>query len=276
MKRICVLLITLFFVSCAEPMPETPNGGITFKLAQPMGQKSVYSLKSNGEVSLGSSEGETLQSAKVLMDATLNMEVTSAQPDGQWSLTGQFADVVLTFNGQSQPEMAGKMSDQKFTVTYDKDGKVVNIVGLEQVEGGIDMKQMASQMNPGNIFPKQPVNVGDSWPVEFTESSQLEGDTITETTKGTGTLKEVSNGQATLEYDLDKQMAASPSRGPNVGMNGGGKVKTTMTFDLEKSRITSSRSDLKVEATMQMRMGARTETTHSVFTNQMNLELVNK
>jgi hypothetical protein len=257
-------------------MPEAPTGGVTFKLAQPMGQKSVYALKSNGEVSMGSAEGETLQRAEVVMDATLNMEVTSSEPDGKWSLSGQFADVALMFNEQNQPEMASKMSDQKFTVTYDKDGKVLNIAGLEQVEGGIDMKQMASQMNPANIFPKQPVNVGDSWPVEFTESSQVEGDTITETTKGTGTLKELSNGRATLEYDLNKQMAASPSRGPNVGMNGGGKVKTTMVFDIEKSRIVSSQSDMKVEATMQMRMGARSETTHSVFTNKMNLELVNK
>lgn len=233
-------------------------------------------MKSQGRIEIGEDEHEETQRAEVSLEATVEMEVTSTDPNGNWTLTGRFRDVDLMLDGQSQPAMAGRFAEQNFTVTYGADGKVINITGLDQVEGGMDMKQMASQINPMSIFPDRAVNVGDSWPVSSTESSDVEGDTLTETTKGTGTLREIKDGLATIDYDLDKQMTASSASGQDVGMSGGGKVKTTVIFDLEKSRITSSRSDLRVEARMQTRMGPQAETRRSVFTNQMHLELVNR
>jgi len=231
-------------------------------------------MKSQGRIELESGEGTELHD--ISMDATVDMQVTSTNPDGKWTLAGRFANVSILFDGESQQEEADKLANQQFAVTYDKDGKVVNITGLEQFEGIVDMRQVASQMNPVSIFPDRGVDVGESWPIDSTESSNVGGSTITETTKGTGTLKEVSDGIAFIEYDLEKQMTASSSRGPSMKMDGGGKVKTTLKFDLEKSRVTSSQSEMRIEATMQSSMGQGTETKHSLFTNSMNLDLVNK
>lgn len=276
MKRVAILMISLFFASCAGPQPDTSTEAITFKLVQPLGQKSVYSLKSQGDVSRGRGGEEDVEGAEFSMDATLDMEVTSSEPDGRWSLTGKFTNVSMALNGQSFPDMARQLADQDFTVNYDKDGKVEKITGLEGIEGAVNMQQMAAQMNPTNIFPKTPVKVGDSWPVEFTETSVVDGDVVMEATKGTGTLKNASNGQATIEYDLDKRMNASSSKGQSSGMNGAGKVNTTIVFDLGKSRISSSRSQMRFEATAEEKVGAKTETIQSVFTNQMNIDLINK
>ncbi|HET9532815.1 MAG TPA: DUF6263 family protein [Blastocatellia bacterium] len=273
MKRVLALMLLAFVASCSTGSSEEVN----FKLSQPLGQKSAYTMKNRLKVdSTDPTSNSVLGSQQMELDAAFDTEVTASEPDGQWTLQSRFNSIDLKVNGERQDAMAGGIAGKTFTVTMDKDGKVIDVKGSENLPPGMDVREMMKQMNPTNLLPDRSVRVGESWPVEVVTPMQLQGATLNQTLKGTGTLTEVTDGQAIIDLDYTIQMSMLDQGPSGVTMSGNGKGKSRMAYDLERARFTMNKNDLTLESTGEMSAGDRVHKMKSTMTSSIEVNLVNK
>ena len=160
MKRVIALALPILLTACSGG-PGGSGEEITFKLAQPQGQKSAYSMKNRLKVDTTDPDSnQVMGSQEMELDASFDTEVTSSQPDGQWTLQSRFNSLELKVNGQKQDTLSGGIEGKTFSVTMDADGNVVDVKGSEAVPPGMDLKEMMKQMSPTGMLPDKSVRVG--------------------------------------------------------------------------------------------------------------------
>jgi hypothetical protein len=126
----------------------------------------------------------------------------------------------------------------------DRSGQIVKTIQSD-IAGGINLDQVFSQMNVSAMLPKKPVRVGDSWPFEIRqEVPDPTGSASSQIISGTGRLNGVSNNQAQIEYQFSVRIAGT--------MEGSGPGSGTISYDLGRARVVSSRSDLEVSGEMRL------------------------
>jgi hypothetical protein len=273
-KRIVVFTVCLLALSCKGGQQ---GDAITFKLAQPTGQKSVYSLRSDMRVDAASVEQDRgSQSSEVALTGMIETEVTSSQPDGKWTLAMKFTDLDMTVNQENLAEITGDLVGKSFDVTMDKDGKVLAVSGIEEAVPGMDLKQLMSQLSPTMQLPNRPVRVGESWPIEIVTPIDAQGAKLNQVLKGTGTLKEVTDGQALIEFDYTIDTAMTDPGSTQMSMSGKGTGKATTRYDLERARFVTNRTDMNMETSGRVNAGGRSEQVRNSFVSSMQMDLINK
>ena len=105
----------------------------------------------------------------------------------------------------------------------------------------MDLSQLMGQLSPTMQLPSQPVRVGDSWPFEIVTPIASQGMKFNQVLKGTGTLKEVTGGQALIEFDYTIDMAMTDPGESRMTMTGRGKGKATARYEIEKARFAMNR-----------------------------------
>ena len=268
-KILLLLSIGLFTMSCTGS-----HGQITFKLAQPMGQKSKYTIKNDIKVELLSAQiaGGSEKMAAAL-DATLETEVTASLPDGHWTLESRFTTIEIAVDGQSIDQAKRLMENRPFTVTMDKTGKVLDVSGMDNVLPGMDIRQMMSQMNPSNMLPNKSVAIGESWPIDLSIPVEMQGTSFQQKIKGTGTLKEVSGGRAIIDLNYGMEMSLTEPDDDDMVMTGRGKTKSALTFDMEKARFISNKTDMTLEVMGRENSGRGEQVSRSLLSSTIQVNL---
>lgn len=209
---------------------------------------------------------------ELAMDATFETDVTASRPNGDWTLTTKFTAIKMKVNGRSQPGAAPPLAGKSFSVTMDKDGKVIDVLGVDKILPGIDLNQIASQMNPTAMFPSHAVRVGESWPFEITTDIKLEFGVMRQTINGKGTLQSVSGSRAIMDFEMT--LASSMSGNESMTLTGAGKGKGSLTYDIEKARAISNKTDLTMETSGEVRAAGQTQTTRSSVSTSVQLNLI--
>jgi hypothetical protein len=267
MKKVLIICICLFSISCtkggtsegessnsnagagqalatdgASPLAgrgaPQPTGPITFNLVQPVGQKSDY--ESNVVMKMRMDNPAPNQPPLdfvVNLGMNLQTEVTAANPDGTWTVANRVSNLKqdATMNGRPMPipGQASGVEGKTYQATFDKDGKLIGVTGLGDSQAEQSAGQIIQQMNPAQFLPDHPVQVGDTWPINFDMpmANAGAGPAQSIVVKGTGKLTGVINGQAKIDYDLAIEM------GGQFSATGSGK--SNMTYDLERARMSS-------------------------------------
>lgn len=272
MKKISLLAVCLFALSCGGY-----QGEVTFKIAQPLGQKSVYAITNNLNMEIESPQlpGGS-QKAVALLKATLETEVTANQPDGRWTLESRFGSVEMQVDGQTINDAKSLLENRTFSISMGKDGKVLDVSGVENLMPGMDLKQMMGQMNPAMMLPGKPVKVGESWPIEISSPLQVQGAIFQQKLTGTGTLKDVDDGQALIEITYKMEMSLIEAGDEGMNMTGTGTGKSSLAYDLETARFTSNKTETTIESIGREAGANRPPTSRSVIKSSMEVSLVNK
>ena len=260
---IASLVMTL--LSCGASVQE-----VTFKRAQPLGQKSAYAMKNT----VRSRPSPEAAGVDLLADAKIETEVTSAQPNGNWTLTTKLVSIDIKINGETQPAQSVPLAGKSFSVVMDRDGRVVDIAGSDELMPGLDLKQIATQMNPAAMLPASGVRIGETWPIDTSSDLQMAGGTMHQVIKGTGTLRSAIAGHALVDFDLD--FALSMAGGPGISLSGGGKGKASMTYDLDKARAISNKSDTTMEITAEVKAGSQSHHSRSTVSTLVQIDLIEK
>lgn len=262
MKKFLVIVLCSLALSCSNKGNEagnsnsatqattpaaTPTGeAVTFSIVQPVGQKSLYDMKTTFKVDAENpTPGQPTGSVVGNMGMNLETDVVESNPDGTWTVRSKISNVKMdmSVDGRAMPTPPGATGDvegQAFTVTYDKNGKVVKFDGDAGGPSADSMKEMLERLNPTDMLPPGPVRVGDSWPIAVKMPMPGSGGPAQSfDTSGTGRLTNVTNGEATLEYDLLINMSGQ--------VTGTGTGKSIMKYDLNKSRMINSRMDMNVD-----------------------------
>lgn len=292
MKKFLVLALCLFALACsntgvqpgnsngsaqpsssspAQPTATSSGEAITFSIVQPVGQKSLYDMKTSFQVDAENpAPGQPTGSVVGNMGMNLETDVIESTPDGTWTVKSKISNVKMdmTVDGRTlptPPQATGGVEGQTYTVTYDKNGKVVKFDGATGSAPEENMKEMLERINPTDMLPPGPVRVGDSWPITVKMPMPASGGPAQSfDTSGTGRLTGVSNGQATLEYDLTINMSGQ--------VNGTGTGKSTMLYDLQKSRMITSVMDMNVDLSGQQ----GNQTMKARMNMKMSYDLLNK
>jgi hypothetical protein len=263
-KRALAFALCLAMLACAS--------GVTFNRVQPLGQKSVYKMQNNMKSEASSlSIDRGSRTSEVNMSAVLETDVTSSQPDGNWTITNKISQVETKVNGKDEPEASRLLSDKPFSFTMDQEGKIVKVTGAENLTQGINIEQMFSQLSPTSMLPNKPVKVGDSWPFEIT-STDPSGNAQTMT--GIGTLRALNGDEATLDFDFIIRLTMTAD--PQMNLSGNGKGKTTAVYDTDKARFISNKSDVSIETTGKVSFGEKSEAIKNSLSTSMQIELVNR
>ncbi|MCI0490740.1 MAG: hypothetical protein L0229_29450 [Blastocatellia bacterium] len=271
MKRVSLPVICLFMLSCGMDS----QGPITFKLAQPLGQKSKYNIKHDIKLEVVQERvPDGSEKMAAAMDAIFETEVTASLPDGSWTLDGRFARIDMAVDGESIEEAKGLMENRPFVITMDKTGKVLDVSGTNKVLPGTDIKQMVFQIIPLLLLSTKPVAVGESWPIEISLPVEMQGTSFQQKIKGTGTLKEVGNGRAVIDIIYDMEMFRTEQGDESMSMTWTGKSKYAMTFDIEKARVITSKIDSTMEVIGRERSEHGEEVGRSFLSNSMQINLV--
>jgi hypothetical protein len=272
MNRVLVLAICFFMIACSSAPVE-----VTLKLVQPVGQKSVYSMKNQLRVEAGPISSPQPQSVQLMtMDASFETEATSNEPNGNWTLVNKYNSVNLQINGIPEQSVAETMVGKTFTVTLGKDGKVLDVKGTEALGPGMDPRQMMTQMNPTMMLPGKPVRTGDTWPFELSLPMDMQGTTINQTIKGTGTLKQIEDGGAMMDFEYSIQMSSNDSGPSQMKLTGNGKGKVSAVYDIEKARFIANKNEMTLQAFGDVNMGERVEKHKSTIMSTVQIELINK
>ena len=209
------------------------------------------------------------KTADIIVSAILETEVTSGQQDGSWTLSNRFTQVDTKVNDESKPDASGLPVDKPFSITLDRDGKILKVTGLETSDKQMDIEQVFSQLSPTAMLPNRSVKVGESWPFEITTGGQGSG---SQTIKGVGTLKSSKGDEAVMEFDFIIQVATDqPMRFGGIGQG-----KTTAVYDADKARFISQRSDVTIENIGNIILGEKSEPVKNTFTSTTQIDLVNK
>jgi hypothetical protein len=291
MKKFLVIVLCLFTLSCSKTSDQpgnsnsgaqssspttaqptsTPSGdAITFSIVQPVGQKSLYDMKTTFKVDAENPPPGQPAGSVVNMGMNLETDVIESNPDGTWTVKSKISNVKMdmSVDGRTMPTppgATGGVEGQTYTVTYDKNGKVVKFDGAAGNQSSENMKEMLEQINPTDMLPPGPVRVGDSWPITLKMPMPASaGPAQSFDTSGTGRLTGVNNGQATLEYDLKMNI--------NGPVNGTGTGKSTMLYDLQKSRMITSVMDMNVDLSGQQ----GNQTMKARMNMKMTYDLINK
>jgi hypothetical protein len=159
-------------------------------------------------------------------------------------------------------------------MVMDRDGRVIETAGTENLLPGVDFKQIATQMNPAAMLPTKSVRVGDSWPIDTSNDIQMAGSTMHQTVKGAGTLRSVTAGVAQVDFDLD--FAMSMAGNPMMSLSGTGKGKASMTYDVDKARAISNKSDITMDVAAEIRSGSESHHSKSSMTTSVQIDLIEK
>jgi hypothetical protein len=228
-----------------EAQPQAATGGdVVFNFVQPLGQKSIYSMVVDTSAINESPAGE--QSVSFKLSSDFATEVTATNPDGTWSVKNTFTNVAVDaiHNGTQVPFPTTMIEGKSFTTTMDRSGQIVKTTQSD-LAGGVNLDQVFSQMNVSAMLPKKPVRVGDSWPFEMRqEVPDPTGGASSQIISGTGRLTGVSNNQAQVEYQFSVRIAGT--------VEGSGPGRGTLSYDLGRARVVSSRSDLEVSGEMRL------------------------
>jgi hypothetical protein len=211
---------------------------------------------------------------EMTMDAKIETEVTSAQPNGNWTLATRIVSIEVKVNGESEPPEQAPLAGKSFSVVMDRDGKVVETAGTEDLVPGMDLTQLASQVNPAAMLPARPVRVGESWPIDVTNDVQMTTGVVHQIMTGTGTIRSVNAGKALLDFDLD--FAMSMAAGPKMSLSGSGKGKASMTYDVDKARAISNKSDITMEVVANIRAESQNHQTKSSISTSVQIDLIEK
>ena len=264
MKRALTLVLCLAAFACAS--------GVTFNRVQPLGQKSAYKMQNNMKAeAMSLSIDRGTRSSEVSMSAILETDVTDSQPNGNWTLTNRITQVETKVNGKDEPEASRLLTDKPFSITYDQEGKIVNVTGAENIVQGINIEQMFSQLSPTEMLPSKYVKVGDSWPFEITSSGQ---GNFTQTIKGVGTMTALDGDEAAMEFDFIIQLSMEGNQ--DMSLTGTGKGKTTARYDTDKARFIYNKSDVTIETTGKVSFGEKSESVKNTLTTSIQVDLVNK
>lgn len=262
MKRVLILALCLLPAACSS--------GATFNRVQPSGQKSVYIMQNNIKTdtrSLAVDRGS--KTSEIIVSALLETDVTSSQQDGSWTIASKFTQVDTKVNGESKPGASGLPADKPFSITLDRDGKILKVTGLETPDKQTDIEQVFSQLSPTAMLPNRRVKVGESWPFEITSGGQ---GSPSQTIKGVGMLKGLNGDEAAMEFDFIIQVAAAQQ----MGFSGIGQGKTTAVYDADKARFISHKSDVTIETIGNIIMGEKSEPVKNTFTSSTQIDLVNR
>lgn len=270
MKRTLLPAICLFALSCAM----TPQGQVTFKQTQPLGQKSKYTIQNNIRMELVSDHlpGGS-QKAEALLNATLETEVTATRDDGRWTVENRFTAIDMAVDGQNVEQAKALLANRPFSVTMDKTGKVLDVSGIDDMLPGMDLKEMMSQMNPTAMLPSKPVSVGESWPIEISSPMDVQGASFLQKLKGTGTLRELNNGQALIAITYTLEMTLTEDDPDSLSMSGTGKGQSILTYDMERARFTSNKTDMTIQSIGRERSGNQAEVSRSTLNSSMQVRL---
>ena len=281
MRRLIVIALLLHVsgLACTGPKetftlkPDPPEGFFVLKTGTITDSNCRYDTK-------------TTSTFQAEMEMELLGEVKNRQSDGSYEQTyritrykiKQVIDGNVLFEGDTK---TGSFSDDKlkkiaetilagrFGVRFGRDGKVVSSSGFEQFSGEVDalprdekyngmiigmrdnfQKQFVDGMNDGeDLYPKQPVGVGQSWKFEPRESLTQWGKYRTEGKTRFQALEEDSRGDAlaVLRHTVAGKQSASKTvefdNCKSTTRNGRHETVTTLKFNIDKKYSVESKTE---------------------------------
>ncbi|HXG93429.1 MAG TPA: hypothetical protein VNN73_13865 [Blastocatellia bacterium] len=252
------------------PTPAPTGEPVTFNFVPSKGLKSSYETRMTLRVNVDTPPSNIVAS----MGGNLDTEVTASNADGSWTVQNRIGQMRIeaTMNGNPLPvpPQTQGIAGKSFAVTYDKTGKIIRTTGIGSSQAEQSVAQIMEQINPTEMFPKRPVRVGESWPVNFEMAipSQPGTPSMTIKAKGTGKLVEVVGSQAALDYDLALDLLGGPFSASGAG-------KSTLKYDMEKARLVSNRMDMTFNLSGQA-PSAPGQQMKATMNLNANIDLVNR
>lgn len=149
MKRTVVAMSVLVGLSVAAA--GAALDGITLKRSGPIGQKAEYKLEAHLNFA-----GQDVDIAANSVDT-----LSALKPDG--TSTTDVLQSDLTVNGQPYT-----IPSEPTTLVQNADGSIVSFSGVPDASGGTRRQEVLVF-----YYPKNPVNIGDSWSYDFTPDSKI-------------------------------------------------------------------------------------------------------
>src|SRR3954465_13658439 len=121
MKKLIILSLLLSVAACkgGDGRPD-----VNFKLARPLGQHSVYTMKYNIKEEDIWADPEDNSVNEEVWDALMDTEVTENRPEGSWTLLTRFTKVDVKSDGETDEETNKSWVGITFSTTKDKDGRL--------------------------------------------------------------------------------------------------------------------------------------------------------
>jgi len=192
---------------------------------------------------------------------------------GPVSMTYDSSDSAEAQNPLASP--MGKMIGKKIRMTLDRDNKLVDIEGLEELteamggeKAGAQTQQMMQGLSPDSMkqmfensnlsFPDHPVRVGDSWP--FVQKINMSGmEVVTELTYTlSGWERKKGRKCAVLTFvGLGKiDMSRMPNTPTGMKMEiKKSEIKGTVWFDIKRGQMVQMDNSMKMTMDMTMVAG---------------------
>ena len=242
-KRVIILSLLISVAACK---PGDSRQEVSFKLTRPLGQHSAYAMKYNiKEEDIWADPADNSVNEEV-WDALLDTEVTENRPDGGWTLLTRFTKVDVKSDGESDEETNRAWTGISFSITKDKDGRVLDVPETSDALNN-DFKPRMILMDPTMMLPTGQVKVGASWPIDVTHTIQKGDAPVIQTLRGTGTLKEVNAGRATIEFLFTSEISMTSPEADEEADTWVGDCRATAVFDLGTARFTSNNIDMNIE-----------------------------
>jgi len=234
----------LVLVAACKGGPE--KQGVRFNLTRPLGQHSAYTMKYDiKQEEIWDDPADNAVNEEV-WNALIETEVTEHKPDGSWTLLTRFTKVDVKSAGESDEETNRAWSGLSFSTARDKEGRVLDLPETNDALNN-DFKQRMILMDPTMLMPTGPVQVGESWPIFVTHTIQKGDAPVIQTLRGTGTLKQIEAGKATLDFVFTSEIAMTSPEEDEEAEVWIGDCSSTAVYDMEKARFTSNRIDMTIE-----------------------------
>ncbi|HJQ71156.1 MAG TPA: hypothetical protein VKA70_19425 [Blastocatellia bacterium] len=246
-KNLFVISLLLLVASCKG---DARQQDVSFNLSRPLGQRNAYAMKydfRHEEVYEDPDTNEVKSEVnEEVWNAQMETEVTDQGPDGSWTLVTRFTKVDVKSNGESDEETNKAWTGQTFTTRRDKDGRLSGALEAGE-ELNNDFRQRMVLMDPTMLMPSGPIKAGASWPIYVTHTIQKGEVPVVQTLRGTGTLKEVKDGRAVLDFVFTSEISMASPEASEEAAVWIADCTSTATYDLAKSRFTNNKIDMTIE-----------------------------
>lgn len=225
------------------------------------GQNIATNLKSDYVMEVIEDDGnvKTLKTTyeRFAMKVAMPDRTISADSDNPDTAAGEITDP-----SQLMTAMFGALKGKSFIIKVDKEGKVTEVTGLQQIADAMvnsmkvkeEMKPMVRQAftqqfneqnikeifsQSFNIFPNKPVKVGDSWEKKMSGTGSMPMDVTT-----TYTVKSIEGNMVNLDAKSKMNFTG--------GSNMSGEQFGTMKVDAKTGLVIEANFDQKLEGQMKM------------------------
>ena len=230
-----------------------------FKPEQLDKYRTTVKMKMNMPMMMGPSGSSSMDTETTML---MTQKVLSVKPDGSAKIETALTDMKPKGSASSSSWMP-PMSDQKYTVTMSKTGKVLDDTDIKKMASSMGMPGMdfssMNQMGLGGVLPDRGINVGQTWTdripflmgggdIEITAT--LAADNATVGKRKVCKIEHEYKGQVDIaEMMKSMSVPGMPSMSGEMDITGTGVV----FFSREEGKMI--KSDDKVKVAVKMIMG---------------------